>query len=128
MTQYRLRYVKGNVSRARALRARMTDAERKLWSVLRGNQFGAHFRRQVPQGPYYCDFLSVKAMLVVEVDGSQHYTREGLAYDNKRDAYLRGRGFRVIRFSNAEVLTNIEGVVRRISEYIHGSNRDISQL
>ncbi|HQT92593.1 MAG TPA: endonuclease domain-containing protein [Candidatus Kryptobacter bacterium] len=120
MTKYRLKYAKGSIGKARAFRSRLTPTERKLWAGLRGNQFGAHFRRQVPLGPYFCDFLSVKAMLVVEVDGSQHYTKEGLAHDEERDAFLRRRGFTVLRFTDAEVLKNIDGVLQRIFEQVQG--------
>lgn len=98
----------------------MTDAGRKLWSRLRNNQLGVHFRREVPQGPYCCDFLSVGVMLIVEVDGSQHYTDKGRAFDQKRDAYLRNQGFTVLRFSDQDVLTNTNGVVQTIYEHIHG--------
>ena len=54
----------------------MAEAERKLWSLLRNNQLGVHFRRLVPFGPYILDFLAIKAQLAVELDGSQHYAPE----------------------------------------------------
>src|SRR5437867_9689209 len=120
MSPYRLKYPKGSVGKARAFRRTMTDAGGKLWSRLRGNELGVHFRREVPEGPYYCDFLCVSAKLIVEVDGSQHYTQEGSAHDEKRDRYLRGRGYNVLRFSDHDVLTSIDGVVQTIYEHIHG--------
>jgi very-short-patch-repair endonuclease len=96
----------------------MTDAEKKLWSLLRNNRLGVKFRRQVPYGPYILDFYCVKARLVVELDGSQHYTAEGKRRDAKRDAYLRSDGLDVLRFLNDEVLSNEEGVEQVIYEKV----------
>ena len=96
----------------------MTDAERKLWSLLRNNRLGAKFRRQVPYCPYILDFYCVKARLVIELDGSQHYTPEGRRRDAKRDAYLRSEGLEVLRFLNDEVLSNEEGVEQVIYEKV----------
>jgi len=96
----------------------MTEAERKLWRLLRNNQLGVHFRRQVPLGPYVLDFLCLPAKLVVELDGSQHYHKTGLAFDSKRGAYLRAKGLKVFRFNNREFLTNPSGVMQSIYEHI----------
>lgn len=106
----------GSVSKARRLRARLTDAEWKLWARIRGKQLGMHFRRQAPFGPYIADFAAVKQRLVIEVDGSQHYTEEGRKKDARRDRYLRGKGLTVLHFSNLEVLKNIDGVLMKIAE------------
>jgi len=94
----------------------MTDAERKLWSRFRGNQIGYYFRRQTPIGDYIVDFVCWKAQLIVEVDGGQHYTDEGIEYDKHRDECLRSRGFRVLRFTNFDVLKHTDGVVETIFE------------
>jgi very-short-patch-repair endonuclease len=76
---------------------------------LRQPPFGAaKSRRQVPVGPYVADFLSYSRRLVVELDGGQHADS---ASDHRRDAWLRGQGFRVVRFWNADILTNIDGVM-----------------
>jgi very-short-patch-repair endonuclease len=96
--------------RARALRRDMTPAERRLWALLRRRQTGVKFRRQEPVGQWIADFLSHSARLIVEVDGETHATPEGLMRDTARTASLRSRGFRVLRFSNAEVFANPEGV------------------
>jgi very-short-patch-repair endonuclease len=96
------------------LRRKMTDAERKLWSELRRKQIGARFRRQAAFGPYILDFFSFDAKLVVEVDGSQHYTEEGRRKDILRDKYLERHGLTILRFSDYEVLTNTDGVVETI--------------
>lgn len=87
----------------------MTDAERKLWLALRDRRLaGFKFRRQVPVGPFIVDFLCYDARLVIEVDGGQHaeFTR-----DARRDQWLAANDFRVLRFWNNDVLTNIEGVL-----------------
>jgi very-short-patch-repair endonuclease len=96
----------------------MTDAERKLWSLLRRNQLGVKFRRQVPLGPYVVDFYCVKARLIVELDGSQHYSSEGVRNDVERDEYLRAMGQEVVRYSNMDVLQNEDGVVQDITEHV----------
>jgi len=96
----------------------MTDAERKLWSLLRNNRLGVKFRRQVPYDLYILDFYCVKARLVIEVDGSQHYTTDGKRRDGIRDADLRSDGLEVLRFTNADVLTNTEGVKQVIFEKV----------
>jgi very-short-patch-repair endonuclease len=118
MTDYCLSYPKGSIGRARAFRSNMTDAEKKLWSRLRAKQLGVHFRRQVPQGTYFCDFACISAKLVVEADGGQHYTEKGKTHDAKRDGFLRARGFTVLRFSDRDILKNIDGVVGKIMEHI----------
>ena len=88
--------------RARALRARITDAERKLWFALRDRRFaGFRFRRQAPIDRFVADFVCFEARLVIEVDGGQH---GGAA-----------TGFRVMRFWNNEVLSNLEGVLTVLS-------------
>jgi very-short-patch-repair endonuclease len=92
----------------------MTDAERKLRSQLRRKQTGARFRRQVAFGPCILDFFSFDAKLVIELDGSQHYTEDGRRRDIERDAYLRRQSLTILRFSDYEVLTNIDGVVQSI--------------
>jgi very-short-patch-repair endonuclease len=94
---------------ARELRRTSTDAEWKLWNIVRGRQLGGYkFRRQVPIGRYVADFACRDARLVVEVDGSQH--QERIDYDAARTAELEASGWRVIRFDNYDVLTNVEGV------------------
>ena len=98
---------------ARGLRRTQTDAERKLWLRLRHRQLcGAKFRRQHPIGKYIADFCCVESKLVVELDGSQH-AEQSLA-DDMRSKYLRERGFRVLRFWDNEVLTNIDAVIEQI--------------
>ena len=98
---------------ARALRTRMTDAERKLWFALRDRRFARFkFRRQVPIGPFIADFVCFEARVVIEVDGGQH--AESLQ-DQRRDRWLAANRFRVLRFWNNEVLSNLEGVLTVIA-------------
>lgn len=102
-------------ARARRLRANMTDAERKLWSVLRGGQMGPSFRRQHPIGNYVADFWCADARLVVEVDGGQHGLAREVIRDARRSDALARQGIKVIRFWNNDVLNNIDGVWQLIA-------------
>ena len=92
----------------------MTLAEERLWEELRGNKLGIHFRRQHVIGMYIADFVSLKNLLVVEVDGEYHQTLEQQLADQYRTNYLQQKGYRVIRFTNQQVLTDIESVVTKI--------------
>ena len=105
--------------RSRQLRKNMTDAERYLWAKLRRKQLkGYQFYRQKPIGDYIVDFFCPRAKLVIEVDGSQHLSDEMIEYDRIRDDYLSSHGLRVLRFTNTEVLTHIEGVIESVEEEI----------
>jgi len=87
----------------------MTDAERRMWSALRGRRLeGYKFRRQHPLGPFILDFACVLHRLVIEVDGGQHADSES---DRCRTAWLESQGWRVLRFWNNDVLANTEGVI-----------------
>ena len=103
---------------ARNLRANMTAAERKLWRRLRSKQLRVFFHRQRVVGRYICDFVTLDPPLVVEVDGSQHFQETGQAKDKERDDYLRSLGFEVLRFSNRDVMNNIEGVLTVIADHL----------
>jgi very-short-patch-repair endonuclease len=106
--------------RSRELRNNSTKAERKLWAALRNRQLiGVRFNRQIPFGPYICDFVARSAKLIIEVDGGQHAVAAG--YDLARTKFLETQGYRVIRFWNNEVLENIEGVVATIERALTDS-------
>lgn len=93
---------------AREMRSHMTDAEALLWRLLRNRRIaGAKFRRQHPMGRYILDFYCHEKKLCVELDGGQHM--EAAAYDQQRDAWLRGQGICVLRFWNNQVLMETEG-------------------
>ncbi len=95
--------------RARALRRNQTDAEKKLWSILRRDGLGHSFRRQHPIGPYIVDFVCLSRRLVIEADGGQHNEKQA-AHDDARTTWLEARGYSVLRFWNNDILGNIEGV------------------
>jgi very-short-patch-repair endonuclease len=94
--------------RVKSLRVSMTDAERKLWRALRARGAGVKFRRQAPLGPYVVDFVSFESRIIIEVDGGQHADSEA---DRMRDRYFESRGYRVLRFWNNDVLSNLDGVL-----------------
>ena len=117
MPKYRVSAFKR--SQARNLRHASTDAETKLWWLLRSRQLAdIKFRRQVPLGPWVVDFVSFDKMLVVEADGSQH--TENIR-DQARDTDLQKRGFRILRFWNNDILRNANGVLEQILETIRQS-------
>ncbi len=100
------------LANAKAMRKAPTEAERKLWSILRGKRLaGFKFKRQQPIGRYIVDFASLTHRLIVETDGSQHLDS---AHDAQRDAFLRGEGFRIVRVWNSDALNNPEGVAEAI--------------
>ncbi|MFA6039254.1 MAG: DUF559 domain-containing protein [Candidatus Peribacteraceae bacterium] len=97
------------------LRRNMTEEESILWNVLRGRRSrGEKFCRQVNIGPYIADFLCRAHRLIVEVDGGIHESREQREHDAGRDAYLRERGFTVVRVKNADVRCGLPAVLDRI--------------
>ena len=100
--------------RARQMRSHPTEAESLLWQHLRRSQLlDWKFRRQEPIEPYIVDFICFDPLLVIEIDGSQH--TGPIAYDAERSAFLEGKGFKVIRFWNHEVLAQTDGVREVIS-------------
>ncbi|MGH6890925.1 MAG: endonuclease domain-containing protein, partial [Dongiaceae bacterium] len=102
------------LTRARQLRAQMTDAELLLWKHLRRRQLqGCYFRKQCPIGPYIADFACLDAKLIIEVDGGQHAQR---TTDTQRDAWLLAHGYRTLRLWNNDVLRNLEGALLTITE------------
>lgn len=104
------------ITRARELRQDMTPAERKLWGAIRGKQLGVKFRKQHPIDRFIVDFYSPIARLVIEVDGSTH--EESAEQDAIRTKILEGIGLRVVRYTNAEVMENLDGVVADLQRVI----------
>ncbi len=102
------------LSNARRLRNEMTAAETMLWRSLRDRGIGAKFRRQVPIGPNVADFACVAARLIVELDGRHHDEPERQANDDLRDAWLAGKGWRVLRIPNDIVTGGGDIVIGRI--------------
>ena len=106
-----------DTARARELRNAATPAERRLWTALSGRKLGGFkFSRQMPVGPFFADFLCRSAMLVVELDGASHDGR--LDWDAAHDAELRRLGYRVLRFTNEEVLGDVDGVATVIARVL----------
>ena len=103
----------GTVTRARTLRRDATDAEKRMWHALRDTFPALKWRRQVPIGPYFADFFSFTAKLVIEVDGGQH--AEAASYDARRTEFLQAQGLTVLRFWNNDVHANTDGVMTQIS-------------
>jgi len=101
-----------NTVRAQKLRNAATSAERLLWNYLGRSQLGAKFSRQMPVGPFFADFLCRELALVVELDGHSHDVAP--ERDERRDAWMAAHGFAVLRFTNADVVGNVEGVVTAI--------------
>ncbi|OJY68561.1 MAG: hypothetical protein BGP16_04740 [Sphingobium sp. 66-54] len=96
--------------KARSMRNDAPEPERRLWSRLRASQLGFKFRRQAVVLPYIVDFLCPWNGLVVEVDGDTHVHEQ----DRARDAALNRLGYTVLRFSNADVMSQIDGIVEII--------------
>ena len=100
---------------ARQLRARQTDCEWLIWQKLRARQLlDLKFRRQHPWPPYVIDFYCVELHLAIELDGSQHFTAEQQAFDQRRSVYLKRLGIVVLRFDNRQVLQEMDGVLQAI--------------
>ncbi len=112
---------------ARNLRRNQTTAEQKLWSRLRDRQLGGHkFRRQVSRGAFVVDFACLRKKLIVELDGGQHGDPKQRARDQARSAWLEGEGYRILRFWNNDVLTNMNGVLKAISQALGGPGLSVS--
>ena len=98
--------------RAKWMRANPTDAERRLWSILRNKRLsGYKFKRQVILDWYIVDFVSFEHRLIIEADGSQHADNK---YDKRRDAYLESQGFKMLRFWNNDALKDTAAVAETI--------------
>ena len=114
-----LSYNKSLKKHSQTLRRNMTEAEKMLWSKLMRRQVKGHqFYRQKVIGNYIVDFYCAEANIVIEVDGGQHYTNSGKAKDEIRDSKLNGAGLKVLRFSDIDVLKNIEGVMEVIFRHV----------
>jgi very-short-patch-repair endonuclease len=117
-----LRTKSETLKRARELRKNMTEAEKRLWYLMRRHNLeGKLFRRQVPIDDYIVDFACLSANLVIEVDGGQHSWQA--AQDEARTRVLEKLGFRVIRFWNNDVLGNTEGVLEMIVQTLDEQRR-----
>ena len=101
------------LKRAKELRRDMSPPERALWAILRAHQLqGWKFTRQVPVEPYVIDFAARREKLAVELDGDSHVGREH--YDARRTQFLESLGWKVLRFTNSDAMTNADGVAMAI--------------
>jgi len=112
--------------RAKELRKNQTDAEKVLWNKLRNRQInGYKFRRQVPAGSYIVDFMCVSVKLIIELDGGQHAEQQD--YDHKRTLFLASKNYKVLRFWNNEILTNIDGVLEALTLTLSQRERGLNK-
>lgn len=110
-------FKKRDTNRAKSLRNQASPAERRLWKHLSNRQIaGYKFSRQMPVVPYFADFLCRELKLIIEIDGYSHDTQQG--YDLARTKDMEDHGYRVARFSNQDVMTNVEGIVREIERIV----------
>jgi very-short-patch-repair endonuclease len=104
------------------MRREMTDAERKLWFLLRSRRLGgSKFRRQAPVGPFIADFVCLRSKLIV--DGGQHYTSDK---DRERDRWLMSEGYVVVRYANNDILANPEGVLTDLASKLTAPPHPVS--
>lgn len=123
-----LRYNPSLKSIARKLRDTMTDAEQALWTKIRNRQINdKQFYRQRPIGNYIVDFYCPTSNLVIEVDGGQHYEKNAMESDAERDDYIKSLGLNVLRFSNRDVLQEMDSVLRKIHEETNPSQPPFSK-
>ena len=102
---------------AKELRRKMTPHERKLWYLFLRN-YPIKIYKQRIIGSFIVDFYCHRAKLVIEIDGSQHYEENGIAYDEERSAYLQSLGLKVVRYSNREITWNFKKVCEQIDGLI----------
>ena len=107
---------------AKKLRANTTPHERTLWRALKELPIdGSHFRRQAPIGPYIVDFFCPAKRLIIELDGGHHNEDDVAARDLERQRWLENEGYRVIRFWNSEITSDLAAVLERIYVELYGS-------
>ena len=118
-----LDYNDKNISRAKELRTNATPQENRLWYDFL-SKYEIRFQRQKAIDNFIADFYCHKAKLVIEIDGSQHYTEEGKKSDEFRTEILEEYSLKVIRFTNEQINTNFRGVCRYIDKVVKASLRE----
>ncbi len=109
-------------SQAYELRHNLTEAESRLWRVLRSHRLNnVHFRRQHAIGNYIVDFCAPHQKLIIELDGSQHLDQE--EYDTERTAFLESKGYKVLRFWNSDVTNNLDGILSMILDALESTTQ-----
>ena len=117
-----LRYNSNNIKLAKVLRKESTPQEKRLWYDFLAT-YRVRFQRQKSIDDFIADFYCYRAKLIIEIDGSQHYTEEGRQKDEFRTEILEGYDLKVIRFTNFQVDTNFRGVCMYIDEIVQASLR-----
>ena len=115
-----LDYNKHNIIHARCLRKNATPQENHLWYDFL-SKYAVRFQRQKAIGNFIADFYCHKAKLIIEIDGSQHYTEQGMKKDEYRTEILEGYDLKVIRFTNQQIDTNFRGVCEYIDFVVNAS-------
>ncbi len=105
--------------RRKELRNNSTPQEILLWNKIKQSKLGCKFRRQHSIGGYITDFYCPEKKLVVEIDGSQHFVKENVEYDKIRSNYFEGLDIKVLRFTNAEINSNMNGVLLKITNELN---------
>jgi very-short-patch-repair endonuclease len=113
-------------NRAKSLRRTMTRAETLLWRYIKAEHLdGLSFRRQAPIGAYIVDFVCHDAKIIVELDGDSHDFEQRIRHDEARDAWLSTRGYLVLRFTNEQVMSELEAVLIVIRETATSGTRSV---
>ena len=107
-----------NKSKISSLRKAQTEPEKQIWSAIRGKQLGIKFRRQHGIGNYIVDFYCAELGLIIEVDGDSHYSPDEVLKDRKRTDFLESKGLVVLRFTNKDIMSNLNGVLEVLTEKI----------
>jgi len=103
-------------NRRASLRRGQTTPEELFWQKVRQKQSGVKFRRQHGIGDYIVDFYCAECTLIIEIDGDSHFTQDAREYDKERDAFLESRGFRVVRFTNRQIMEELESVLAKVNK------------
>jgi very-short-patch-repair endonuclease len=107
----------------------MTGPEKRLWSRLRSRQLqGSKFRRQHGIGPYIVDFYCPEQSLVIEIDGDSHADAEQIQKDQRRDRYLQSIGLRVVRYTNDDIMKNLDGVLEDLQKRVSSGSASPNPL
>jgi very-short-patch-repair endonuclease len=118
--------------RRQELRREMTEAEQLLWTRIRNKQIdGCKFRRQYSIGAYVVDFYSPGNKLAIEIDGSSHDKADAIEYDKNRQEEIEALGICVVRFTNKDVLSNLDAVIKQLGKVVteqHQTKRDTFPL
>jgi len=119
----------GHLDFKRRLRSDMTGPEKRLWSRLRSRQLqGSKFRRQHGIGPYIVDFYCPEQSLVIEIDGDSHADAEQIEKDQRRDRYLQSIGLRVVRYTNDDIMKNLDGVLEDLQKRVSSGSASPNPL